>query len=239
MQDHVVFHASIKSNGNSCVSWTTENSRINLKLIIADDHDLVRDAVATLIERDDPSATIWQASDFYDALELAGAHEDVDLALLDVYMPGMNNMKGVQEMAERFPNLPVVLMSGYIQQGDVSRGFGMGARGFVPKTMNGKALVSVLRLVMSGERYVPEIVLEKESGPEREVGLDISPREMDVLVQLTKGLSNKVIARNLDIEETTVKLHLRSLFKKLNVNNRTEAVIVAMDRGIFTESEVL
>lgn len=203
-----------------------------MKLIIADDHDLVRDALATLVERDDSRATVLQASDFSSAFELADSHDDLDLVLLDVYMPGMDNLAGVEKITTRFPDLPVVVMSGTVQRGDVSRAFDMGARGFIPKTMNGKALVSVLHLVMSGARYVPDIMLEEDQQPAKPQ-FDLSPRELEVLEQLVKGLSNKVIARNLSIEETTVKLHLRSLFKKLNVNNRTEAVIVAMDSGLF------
>lgn len=203
-----------------------------LKLIIADDHDLVRDALTTLIERDDSSATVLQASDFPTALGLAETHDDVDLALLDVYMPGMDQLTGVKRMTAQFPKLPVVVMSGTIQRGDVSRAFDMGAQGFIPKTMNGKALVSVLHLVMSGARYVPDIMLETEA-VETKPRFDLSPREFEVMEQLVKGLSNKVIARNLSIEETTVKLHLRSLFRKLGVNNRTEAVIAALDTGFF------
>ena len=210
-------------------------SRSRLKLIIADDHDLVREALTTLIERDDPTAVVLQASDFPAALELATAHEGVDLALLDVYMPGMDKLSGVQQMTSRFPGLAVVVMSGTVQKGDVARAFEMGARGFIPKTMNGKALVSVLQLVMSGARYVPEIMLEKEQEPAKPK-FDLSPRELEVLEQLVKGLANKVIARNLEIEETTVKLHLRSLFRKLNANNRTEAVIVAMESGMVSQT---
>lgn len=204
-----------------------------MKLIIADDHDLVRDALSSLIERDDPQTTVLHASDFPGALELATVNPDMDLVLLDVYMPGMDNLAGVREMIAKFPQLSVVVMSGTIQKGDVSRAFEMGALGFIPKTMNGKALVSVLRMVMSGVRYVPEIMLEEEQ-QHRKPGFDLSPRELEVLEQLVKGLSNKVIARNLAIEETTVKLHLRSLFKKLHTNNRTEAVVVAIDSGMFS-----
>lgn len=206
-----------------------------MKLIIADDHDLVRDALTTLIQRDDPEVNILTAPDFHIALELAAQHSDLDLVLLDVYMPGMENLEGVRRMVTDHPDLPVVLMSGMVRRGDVSRAFEMGARGFIPKTMNGKTLVSVLHLVMSGGRYVPDILLTDEE-PAQEGKFDLSPREMEVLEQLVKGLANKVIARNLHIEETTVKLHLRSLFRKMNVKNRTEAVIVAMDSGLFTQN---
>lgn len=209
-----------------------------LKLIIADDHDLVRDAITTLIERDNPESQVYGACEFEGARVLLEQHPDVDIVLLDVIMPGMNNMASVRELCDSHPNLPVVLMSGYISHGDVERGFEMGARGFIPKTMNGKALVSVLQLVMSGARYVPDLVLEEESEP-KVVSTNpaaLSVREADVLNQLVKGLSNKIIARNLSIEETTVKLHLRSLFKKLGVKNRTEAVITAMEAGLISET---
>ncbi len=205
-----------------------------MKLIIADDHDLVRDALSTLIERDDSDTTVLQAEDFPSAFALAEQYGDVDLVLLDVYMPGMENLTSVSRFNNAFPNMPIVLMSGHIQQGDVERGFEMGAKGFIPKTMKGKALISVLNLVKSGARYVPELVLEPEQKSVDATTDDagLSSREIDVLRQLVKGHSNKVIARNLNIEETTVKLHLRALFRKLEVSNRTEAVVTAIERGL-------
>jgi len=209
-----------------------------LKIVIADDHDLVRDAIITLIERDDPNSEVFGASDFDSARELLDQQVDVDVLLLDVIMPGMANMTSVRTIRDNYPNIPVVLMSGQISHGDVERGFEMGARGFIPKTMNGKTLLSVLHLVISGARYIPDLVLDEpsESKKANTDSPDLSARELDVLNELVKGLSNKVIAKNLGIEETTVKLHLRSLFKKLEVKNRTEAVIAAMDQGVISES---
>ncbi len=104
--------------------------------------------------------------------------------------------------------------------------------------MNGKTLLSVLHLVVSGARYIPDLVLDEASEPKPSAThtSNLSARELDVLNELVKGLSNKVIAKNLSVEETTVKLHLRSLFKKLEVKNRTEAVIAAMEHGIISES---
>ena len=202
-----------------------------MNIIIADDHDLVSAALATLIERDQPGSTVWQAVDFDQAIAELECHADVDVVLLDVVMPGMNTDSSLRRIVELRPDVPVVLMSGTVRREDVNRGFENGARGFIPKTMNGRALVSVLNLVIAGGRYVPEIMLE-DDGRSAGQAHDISPREMDVLRQLVRGYSNKVIARQLDIEETTVKLHLRSLFRKLDVRNRTEAVIVARDLGL-------
>ncbi|MFT5140917.1 MAG: two-component system nitrate/nitrite response regulator NarL [Rhodothermales bacterium] len=202
-----------------------------MKIVIADDHDLVRDALATLIERDQPGSEVLRASDFDAVMGYLSSHGDLDLVLLDVYMPGMNALESIRQLVDQFPKLPVVLMSGMVRRSDVDTGFEYGARGFIPKTMNGKALVSVLNLVIAGARYVPEIMLESEDSTAIDT-FELSPREIDVLNQLAQGLTNKVIARVLKIEETTVKLHLRSLFRKLNVKNRTEAVIVARDAGL-------
>lgn len=202
-----------------------------MKIVIADDHDLVRDALATLIERDQPGSEVLRASNFEEALAFTTSHNNLDLVLLDVYMPGMNGLQSLKQIVKQFPEVPVVLMSGTVRRNDVDTGFENGARGFIPKTMNGKALVSVLNLVIAGSRYVPEIMLEDAASPAADE-FELSPRETDVLNQLSQGFSNKVIARNLGIEETTVKLHLRSLFKKLNVKNRTEAVVVARNAGL-------
>jgi DNA-binding NarL/FixJ family response regulator len=202
-----------------------------MKIIIADDHDLVRDALALLVTHGTAENSVLQASDFDGALEAARLNADVDLVLLDVHMPGMKNMSAIEELNQLFPDLPVVLMSGQFNQRDVSRAFELGARGFIPKTLNGKALVCVLEMVINGVPYVPDIMLDSSAEDPSRM-FDLSPRELEVLGQLFKGLSNKVIAAKLDIEESTVKLHLRTLFKKLGVNNRTEAVIVARDSGL-------
>lgn len=207
-----------------------------MKIIIADDHDLVRDALALLIEKDAPGSVVWHAQDFDGALALVNQHADVELVLLDVMMPGMDNLAGLRQLADRHPGLPVVMMSGLIQEGTVTKAFELGAMGFVPKTLNGKALVSVLNMVISGVRYVPDILLQRSVTAPSAPAFNLSPRELETLEQLAKGLTNKVIARELEIEETTVKLHLRSLFKKLGVQNRTEAVIVARDNSLIGAS---
>ena len=205
-----------------------------MRLIIADDHDLVRDALSLLIRQDLPEAEIWHASDLPEAMMLAEKHPETDLVLLDLHMPGMNGLEGLEQFIETHPAITVIMMSGMIQPGDVNAAFERGARGFIPKTLSGKALVSVLNAVIAGVRFVPDIMLEqKAAGPLAQ--FDLSPREMEVLQQLANGYSNKVIARELEIEETTVKLHLRALFRKLDVSNRTEAVVVAARQGLIQE----
>ena len=205
-----------------------------MKLIIADDHDLVRDALILLVKRDAPDAQVLGARDFKEAMALAAEHTDLDLVLLDVVMPGMNKMLAVADFIEHYPQVPVALMSGHITQNDVEKAFAMGVKGFIPKTLHGKALMSALHLITSGARYVPDIMLVpgEDNDTSDNLGIALSKRESQVLQLLAQGSSNKVIARNLNIEETTVKLHLRSLFKKFAANNRTEVVVSAMAKGL-------
>ena len=203
-----------------------------MKIVIADDHDLVRDALATLLERDDPECQVLHADGFDQAIDHVREDSAIDLVLLDINMPGMNQLESVKIVLEEFPDVKVVLMSGHVKRSEIEKGFDYGVHGYVSKSMNGSSLTSVLRLVCSGVRYVPELVLEsdKKGTPKSNA---ISKREREVLVELAKGLSNKIIARNLNVEETTVKLHLRSIFKKLETMNRTETVVKARELGLL------
>ena len=203
-----------------------------MKIVIADDHDLVRDALATLLERDDPECQVLHADGFDRALNHIKENSDIDLVLLDINMPGMNQLESVKVGLEGFPEVKVVLMSGHVKRSEIEKGFDYGVHGYVSKSMNGSSLPSVLRLVCSGVRYVPELVLESDKQSAQKSNA-ISKREREVLVELAKGLSNKIIARNLNVEETTVKLHLRSIFKKLETMNRTETVVKARELGLL------
>jgi DNA-binding NarL/FixJ family response regulator len=206
-----------------------------MKIIIADDHDLVKDAISTLIKRDDQEAEVLTASNFDQAYALLTDNPDTSLVLLDVYMPHMNNMESIKKMVADFPEIPVVMISGVAKQDDVEKCFSYGVRGFIPKTMNGKALVSVLQMIIDGVKYIPDIMLQPKSDQAVINSIGLSKREGQVLKLLFKGLPNKVISQNLFIEESTVKLHLRALFKKLAAKNRTDLVIKAIKAGYSDE----
>ena len=202
-----------------------------MKIIIADDHDLVRDAISTLIKRDDHKAKITRVADFPQAYESLKNNPDTELVLLDVYMPGMADMESIKKMISEYPDIPVVMMSGMVNHNDVEKCFKFGARGFIPKTMHGKVLVSVLKMVIDGAKYIPDIVLQPKSEDVKVDQFGLTQREEEVLKLLFKGLPNKTISQELFVEETTIKLHLRTLFKKFDVKNRTELVIKAIKTG--------
>ncbi len=204
-----------------------------MKVLLADDHDLVRDGLIAIMSRDDPTIKVSAVEDLDRALGLL-EEESFDVILLDLRMPGMQGLEGVSRVSELHPDLPIVLMSGAISHGDIDEAYDLGIRGFVPKTLAGKALVNALRLVVAGERYIPSAIMPDMRDRDsrlRNAGA-LSPREAQVLQRLSHGASNKEIARSLQIQETTVKLHLRNLSDKLGARNRTEIVIKAMEQGL-------
>lgn len=204
-----------------------------MRLLFADDHDLVRDAVSALMMRDDASVTVIQADNLDSALETVRTRGPFDAAILDLNMPGMNGADGVRRMQQVAPGLPVIILSGSGRAQDVAMVLDAGARGFLPKTMAGKVLLNAVRLVVAGEAYVPADLLGQVHALRAgQTGCALTPREMQVLGQLRHGASNKQIARALDIQETTVKLHLRAISDKLSARNRTDIVLRAIESGI-------
>ena len=214
-----------------------------LTLLLADDHDLVRDGITSFLKAAAPDLHILEAKDFGEALNVVSGDHSVDLAVLDLNMSGMNGLSGLNVMRQKFPNMPVVILSGSVKRTDVLNALDQGASGYLPKTLSGKALVNALRLVLSGEKYIPATLLEDTGRNTKPGEIDLeglepdSPlrqltnREREVLALLTKGLSNKEIAKRLDVREITVKVHLTGIFKKLGAANRTQAVKIAMQLG--------
>lgn len=205
-----------------------------MNVLLADDHDLVRDGMIAILSRDDPAINVRAVDDLDAALGLL-EEQDYDVIVLDLRMPGMRGLSGISRVRELYPDLPIVLLSGAISQSDIDEAYELGIRGFVPKTLAGKALVNALRLVVAGERYVPSTMIRdpKEQEAIEKAAGTLSPREAQVLQRLAHGASNKEIARALSIQETTVKLHLRNLSDKLEARNRTEIVVRALEQGLI------
>lgn len=203
-----------------------------MRVLLADDHNLVRDALKNYVERLEPESEVLTAQSLADAVAVADRSGEIDLVILDLKMPGMDGLKGLREMRERMPGTPVVLMSGAASQEDVRAALELGARGFLPKTISGQALVSALRLILAGERFVPLDAFEEEGEAVTvrvEGAVPLTHRESEVLTYLEKGWSNKEIARALDLQEVTIKLHIRGICRKLGAKNRTQAALRAQE----------
>jgi len=201
-----------------------------MKLLLADDHEMVRVALKVALAPLAGDMDFVEARTAEEALAAAAANPDLDLVLIDIHMPGMGGAEGVRRLRAAHPALPVVACSA-TEDGDlVRRLLDLGVAGFIPKSDSTQVIVKAVQLVLAGGTYVPPRLLSgREGAPASPEGrLDaLTPRQHDVLRLLAEGKPSKRIARDLDISEATVKVHLLAIFRALGARNRTEAVVIA------------
>ena len=197
------------------------------KLLLADDHDLVRETIADYL-RVNGGFTVSSATTLDGALTAIGKDGPFNLVLLDYSMPGMDSLNGLHK-AKAAANCPVAILSGTAPPGVARQALRLGAAGFLPKTLAPNALLVAVRRLLAGETYMPTEILEAANHLTAQARL--TPRECDVLQGICEGKSNKEIARDLDVQEVTVKLHLKTLSRKLGARNRTHAAMLARDMG--------
>ena len=208
-----------------------------MRILIADDHDLVRDTIEEFLKRLAKDLQVLHAANLSQALDLLRKAEALDLVLLDLRMPGMNGLAGLKAVQTVRADVPIVILSGETNPDTIRNALQAGAAGFLPKTMRGTAMLSALRLILAGERYIPDIMVAEQSVRAEDGAAggpgpgSLSPREREVIGLLVQGLSNKEIGHRLGIEVVTVALHLRSVYRKLGVTSRTQAVRMAMEQG--------
>jgi two-component system, NarL family, nitrate/nitrite response regulator NarL len=205
-----------------------------MKLLIVDDHQMVREALAALLAQPRYDAQILLAGDAKEGVELALQHADIDAVLLDVAMPGVDGIAALKDFSRARPDLPVLLIAGSEDPREVQRGLAAGALGYVPKSASPDTLMSALRLVLSGEVYVPPLLLSPTDGSQIAVRSSLlTNRQSDVLKLLARGLSNKEIGRELSLSERTVKAHATAIFKSFGVTNRADAVAHARKHDLI------
>ncbi len=205
-----------------------------MRILLADDHDLVRETVAAFL-RSEPDIQVDLARDLPHALETARSAAPYDLVLLDYMMPGMDRLTGLQVMKKALPGVPVAILSGAASQVLAEQALAAGAAGFLSKSMSTKSLLAAIRFMAAGEIYAPRPAAAPSGGsaPAGEAGkTPLTGREMDVLRRLCQGLANKEIARDLGLQEVTVKLHVKTLYRKIGARNRTHAVLIAREMGV-------
>jgi DNA-binding NarL/FixJ family response regulator len=208
-----------------------------MRILLADDHDLIRDTIEEFLKRLDKDLLVLHASTLPQALDVVRKADALDLILLDLRMPGMNGLAGLKSVQAARADVPIVILSGETNPETIRNALQAGAAGFLPKTMRGSAMLGALRLILAGERYIPDILVAGQpASAEESAGIGPTPasltqREREVVGLLVQGLSNKEIGHRLGIEVVTVALHLRSVYRKLGVTSRTQAVRLAMEQG--------
>lgn len=222
-----------------------------MKILIADDHTLFRDALTLYINQIEPSYQLTVARDIKEVIDFLEADAAFDLVVLDYRMPGMNGFQGLKKILQTWPELKVALMSGVANEEEVRMSLELGAVGYFPKTMPGHAMVKGFQQIIGGEKFIPldhntnrlmpsyeptfQPSMDRAANQDGSAAPHLTAREMDVLGHLLQGESNKVIASALGLQVVTVKLHVRSLCKKLGAQNRTQVALKAREMGIMDQ----
>jgi two-component system NarL family response regulator len=200
-----------------------------IRIMIADDHPVVREGFGAMLETEPDMTVVAQARSGEEALELF-RRERPDVTLMDLRMPGMNGVDAILAIRREFPNGRFIVLTTYDGDEDIYRALEAGAQAYLLKDMFCDEILAAIRAVHAGQRRIPAAVGTRLA--ERMSGLDLSNREHQVLELVAKGRSNKEIATDLEITEATVKGHLTNILSKLGVTDRTQAVIAALRRGI-------
>ena len=210
-----------------------------MRVLIAEHTDLFLEGLKVVLQRLDGRVTLTACAAFADALE-AAKNAEFDLVLLERGLPGMDGIAGVEVFRAYFPAPRLVVLADDVRRAEVREALRHGADGFLPKSLGADAFLNAIRLILSGESYVPAGLLSVEwlsgsglgpAGAAAEAFETLTERESDVLEQLLGGLTNKEIGRALDVQEVTVKLHLRGVYRKLGVKNRAQAVARTLAAG--------
>lgn len=213
-----------------------------MKILIVDDHALIREALRGVLQELQPDAVVIEASSCGEAMRHATAEaEELELVLLDLGLPDGDGFEMLAELRARYPSIAIVVLSAAQDRSSVMNSLDAGALGFIPKSATRAVMTSALQLVFAGGIYIPPEILHRDLNAQpantaaakaaspSEAGL--TERQVDVLALMMHGKSNKAICRELDLAEATVKNHVTSVLKALKVTNRTEAVVAVAALG--------
>jgi len=211
-----------------------------MKILLVDDHILFREGMRYVLQQLNSGASeIFEAGNFPDGMKLAEEHPELDMALLDLHMPGSEGALSIKSFHHRYPHIPIVVISGEDSYEIMEKAMDYGAMGFVCKNSAVPVMLNALNLVLSGGIYIPPQLLQKQGGITEKKAVaaeninlraneyNLTTRQKQALKHLAEGLSNREIAEKMCLAEGTVKVHIATLYQILNVNNRIEAVRMA------------
>jgi DNA-binding NarL/FixJ family response regulator len=214
------------------------------KLLMVDDHAMVREGTRMLLQQQDVDCELLEAGSCTEAERLLSVHGDVDWVLLDLALPDCTGVSALTRLRKRHPDVPVVVLSASEERALVLDCINRGAMGFIGKSATGAGLIAALNSIFAGGLYLPPALFATPAAVAAPAGapilsarraellrLGLSPRQMQVLELMVQGLSNKLIASRLQLSEATIKTHVASSLRALNVKNRTQAVFALAQWG--------
>lgn len=211
-----------------------------MKILMIDDHALFRDGLLLVLEDLNDVIETLEAGSYETAKEIMDEHDDIDLILLDLGLPGISYIDALLAIQQQTPNTLIVVLSGTEDRRMVEQALQNGARGYIPKSSPAKIILNALQLVIAGGIYVPPQILHnkstelnKQSINNAPINNKLTPRQNDVLHELSEGKSNKDIGKALNLTESTVRAHVAAILKTFNASNRTQAVKLATQKGFI------
>lgn len=222
-----------------------------MKVIVADDHALIREGLERTLKSFEPDVIVVHAEDSDSVLEKLKNTDSVDIVLLDLCMPGANGFELLKTVCNTYSNIPIVVISSADEPRNMRKAIDCGASGFIPKSASTEIMISVFKLVLSGGVYIPPDMLKQKINNKntnlldvksnvvslidetREAARKLTKRQAEVLDLMARGMSNKEIARALEVSEHTIKIHVTAILKLFNAENRTEAVVMAHNASVI------
>jgi DNA-binding NarL/FixJ family response regulator len=200
-----------------------------IRVLVVDDHPVVCRGLAAIIQAEPGMSVIGQAADGSQAVRMF-REQTPDITLMDLRMPVMSGVEAIRAIHKEFPGARFIVLTTYHGDEDIHRALKAGAQAYLLKGMSDTELLEAIRNVHAGLRYLPQPVLESLAS--RPPKSDLSERELEILHLIVKGMSNKRIGESLGITEATVKWHVNMILSRLNVSDRTQAAVTALNRGI-------
>ena len=208
-----------------------------MQILVADDHALIREALRHLLQELDSSTTVIEAVDGESARNFIAAHPQLDLALLDLKLPGVNGLDLLADLRRGYPELPIVVLSGTEDAATMRAVLDRGAMGFIPKSSSNRVMLGALQLVLAGGRYLPPQLFSAVAAASGSlVDLKLTDRQRDVLRLIVQGQSNKQICRELGLAEPTVKIHVTAILRALQVTSRAQAIVAVNRLGLHLDA---
>lgn len=199
-------------------------------ILIVDDHALFRTGMRMILTQVGKASGISEASSIKEAFEFT--EHDIDIILLDIHLPGVNGIDGIKPLKDKYAGVPIVILSASTDPTSIAEAKALGAAGFLHKAAMAEEMVSSINTVLEGGTcFSGDIVLE-DYEHDRSLSNALTPRQVEVLIYLCEGKPNKLIARELDMSENTVRVHVSAILSALGASNRTEAILIAQREGI-------